>query len=89
MATSPAPLVAVYQLDDCLDVIRKARRESLVFPPYTVVHVTNYMPAIAHQGQEGIRVWVGEPGAEVREHYHTSLVDLRDHNSSAVASGLR
>ena len=76
MATSPAPLVAVYSSTDSLDVIRKARRESLVFPPYTVVQVTGYMLALAHRGQEGFRVWVVEPGGEVREHYYTSLVDM-------------
>ena len=57
-------------------MIRQVRRESLVFPPYAVVHVTGYMLALAHQGQEGFRVWVVEPGGEVREHYHTSQVDM-------------
>ena len=70
------PLVAVYSGTGSTDVIRQARRESLVFPPYAVVHVTGYMLALAHQGQEGFRVWVVEPGGEVREHYHTSLIDM-------------
>jgi hypothetical protein len=62
------PLVAVYSSTDSKDVIRQVRRESLVFPPYAVVHVTGYMLALAHQGQEGFRVWVVESGGEVREH---------------------
>jgi hypothetical protein len=70
------PLVAVYSSSNPTDVIRQARREGLVFPPYVVVHVTGYMLALAHQGQEGFRVWVIEPGGEVREHYYTSLTDM-------------
>ena len=70
------PLVAVYSSTNSTDVIRQARRDSLVFPPYAVVHVTGYMLALAHQGQEGFRVWVIEPGGEVREHYYTSLTDM-------------
>jgi len=70
------PLVAVYSSTSSTDVIRQARRESLVFPPFAVVHVTGYMLALAHQGQEGFRVWVIEPGGEVREHYYTSLTDM-------------
>ena len=46
------PLVAVYSSTSSTDVIRQARRESLVFPPFAVVHVTGYMLALAHQGQE-------------------------------------
>jgi hypothetical protein len=69
-------LAAVYSSTDSMDVIRRTRRESFVTPPYAVVHVTGYMLALAHQGQEGFRVWVVEPGGEVREHYHTSLVDV-------------
>jgi hypothetical protein len=34
------------------------------------------MLALAHQGQEGFRVWVVEPGGEVQEHYYTSLTDM-------------
>ena len=70
------PLVAVYSGTSSTDVIRQARRESFVFPPYVVVHVTGYMLALAHQGQEGFRVWVVEPGGAVQEHYHTSLIDM-------------
>ncbi len=70
------PLVAVYSATDPQDVIRQARRESLVFPPYAVVHVTGYMLALAHQGQEGFRFWVVEPGGEVAEQYLVSLVDM-------------
>jgi hypothetical protein len=29
-----------------------------------------------HQGQEGFRVWVSEPGGRVHEHYVVSLVDV-------------
>ena len=70
------PLVAVYSGTSSSDVIRQARRESLVFPPYAVVHVTGYMLALAHEGQEGFRVWVVEPGGQVQEHYYTSLVEM-------------
>jgi hypothetical protein len=70
------PLVAVYSSTSSKDVMRQARRESLVVPPYAVVHVTGYMRALSHQGQEGFRVWVVEPGGEVREHYYTSLTDM-------------
>jgi hypothetical protein len=70
------PLVAVYSSTDPVDVIHHVAQESSVFPPYAVVHVTGYMLALAHQGQEGFRVWVVEPGGEVREHYYTSLTDM-------------
>ena len=70
------PLVAVYSGAKSSDVIRQARREGLVFPPYAVVHVTGYMLALTHQGQEGFRVWVVEPGGQVQEHYYTSLTDM-------------
>jgi hypothetical protein len=70
------PLVAVYSSTDSMDVIHQVRRESLVVPPYAVVHVTGYMLALAHQGQEGFRVWVVEVGGEVQEHYYTSLTDM-------------
>jgi hypothetical protein len=70
------PLVAVYSSTDAMDVMHQARRESLVFPPYAVVHVTGYMLALAHQGQEGFRVWVVEPDGEMQEHYYTSLTDM-------------
>jgi|SRR5215203_6178238 len=69
------PLVAVYSSTDAMDVIHQVRRESLVFPPFILAHVTGYMLALAHQGQEGFRFWVIDPGGEVREHYHTSLID--------------
>jgi len=70
------PLVAVYSSTNFMDVIRQVGRESLVFPPYALVHVTGYMLALAHEGQEGFRVWVVEPGDEVREHYYTSYTDM-------------
>jgi hypothetical protein len=70
------PLVAVYSSTDSSDVIRQARRDGLVFPPYAVVHVTGYMLALAHQGQEGFRLWVVEPGGRVQEQYYVSLVDM-------------
>jgi hypothetical protein len=70
------PLVAVYSSSNPTDVIRQARREGLVFPPYVVVHVTGYMLALAHQGQEGFRVWVIEPDDQVAEQYVVSLVDM-------------
>lgn len=70
------PLVAIYSSTDAGDVGRQARREGLVFPPYAVVHVTGYMLALAHQGQEGFRVWVIEPEGMVHEHYVVSLVDM-------------
>jgi hypothetical protein len=70
------PLVAVYSSGSSSDVIRQTRRESLVSPPYVVVHVTGYMLALAHQGQEGFRVWVIEPGGHVVEHYVLSLIDM-------------
>jgi hypothetical protein len=73
---SAGPLVAVYVSTDANDVIRQARQEGLAFPPYAVVHVTGYMLALAHQGQEGFRVWVIEPGGGVHEHYIVSLVDM-------------
>jgi hypothetical protein len=70
------PLVGVYSGTSSSDVIRQARVESLVFPPYAVVHVTGYMLALAHEGQEGFRVWIVEPGGQVQEHYYTSLIDI-------------
>jgi hypothetical protein len=70
------PLVGVYGSSSPTDVIRQARRESLVFPPYVVVHVTGYMLALAHQGPEGFRVWVIEPGGHVVEQYVVSLLDM-------------
>ena len=70
------PLVGVYASSSAKDVIRQARREALVFPPYVVVHVTGYMLAVARQGQEGFRAWVIEPGGEVHEQYIVSLVDM-------------
>ena len=45
-------------------------------PPYVVVHVTGYMLALTHQGQEGFRVWVIEIGREIHEQYIMSLVDM-------------
>jgi len=70
------PLVAVYSSTSSKDVARQARREGFVFPPYAVVHVTGYMLALAHQGQEGFRVWVIEHGGTIHEHFFTSLVDM-------------
>jgi len=70
------PLVAVYSSTEATDVSRQVRREGMVFPPYTVVHVTGYMLALAHQGQEGFRVWVIESGDMVYEQYVVSLVDM-------------
>src|SRR5215204_3021445 len=69
-------LVAVYSSTDAEDVARQARLKDQVHPPYAVVHVTGYMLALAHQGQEGFRVWVVELGDEVREHYYTSYTDM-------------
>jgi hypothetical protein len=42
-----------------------------------VVHVTGYMLALAHEGQQGFRVWIVQ-GAEqeVREQYLSSLIDM-------------
>jgi hypothetical protein len=70
------PLVAVYSSTDPTDVIRQTSNENVVPPPYAVVHVTGYMLALAHQGQEGFRVWVVEPSGEVHEQYLVSLVDM-------------
>src|SRR3954469_11327372 len=69
-------LVAVYSSTDATDVSRQARRDGLVFPPYAVIHVTGYMLALAHQGQQGFRVWVIEPDHVVHEQYLVSVVDL-------------
>jgi hypothetical protein len=69
-------LAAVYTSTSSEDVIRQVRREDLVVPPFAVVHVTGYMLAMAHEGQEGFRVWVVEPGGEVQEQYVVSLVDM-------------
>jgi hypothetical protein len=69
-------LVAVYRSTDAMEVSRQAREEGLVSPPYVVVHVTGYMLAMAHQGQEGFRVWVTEPEGLVHEQYIVSLVDM-------------
>ena len=69
-------LVAVYSSTDATDVSRQVRLDGLVFPPYAVVHVTGYMLALAHQGQEGFRVWVIEPDGGVHEQYIVSVVDM-------------
>ena len=69
-------LVAVYSSTDATDVIRRARNDGLVSPPYVVIHVTGYMLALAHQGQEGFRVFVVEPDGGVHEQYIVSLVDM-------------
>jgi hypothetical protein len=69
-------LVAVYTATDPMDVSRQANQEAQVVPPYAVVHVTGYMLALAHQGQEGFRVWVVESGGRVHEQYVTSVVDM-------------
>ncbi len=69
-------LVAVYSSTDATDVIRQARLKGLVVPPYVVVHVTGYMLALTHQGQEGFRVWVIESDEATHEQYIISLVDM-------------
>ena len=69
-------LVAVYSSTDATDVSRRARNDGLVSPPYTVVHVTGYMLALSHQGQEGFRVLVVEPDGGAHEQYIVSLVDM-------------
>jgi hypothetical protein len=70
------PLVAVYTSTDPTDASRQAQQDGLVSPPYAVVHVTGYMLALAHQGQEGFRIWVVEPDSSVHEQYIVSLVDM-------------
>ena len=70
------PLVAVYSSTDPEDVRLHASQDATLRPPYAVVHVTGYMLALTHQGQEGFRVWVTEPGGRVYEHYVVSLVDV-------------
>ena len=69
-------LVAVYSSTDATDVSRQARLKGLVVPPYVVVHVTGYMLALTHQGQQGFRVWVTESDEVGYEQYITSLVDM-------------
>jgi hypothetical protein len=69
-------LVAVYRSTTAADVSRQVRLDGLVFPPYAVVHVTGYMLALAHQGQEGFRVWITEPEGGVHEQYVVSVVDM-------------
>src|SRR5262245_54237073 len=70
------PLVAVYTSTDPTDASLHARQKGLVSPPYAVVHVTGYMLALAHQGQEGFRIWVIEPDDAMHEQYVVSLVDM-------------
>ena len=69
-------LAAVYSSTDGADVSRQARLDGLVSPPFAVVHVTGYMLALAHQGQEGFRVWVFESESRVQEQYIVSLADM-------------
>jgi hypothetical protein len=69
-------LVAVYRSTDAAEVSQQARQDGLVWPPYAVVHVTGYMLALAHQGQEGFRVWVVESEDMIQEQYLVSLVDM-------------
>ncbi|HZN99086.1 MAG TPA: hypothetical protein VFB61_15235 [Gemmatimonadales bacterium] len=69
-------LVAVYSSTDASDVSRRARNDGLVSPPYAVVHVTGYMLALAHQGQEGFRVLVVEADGLLHEQYIVSVVDM-------------
>ena len=69
-------LVAVYSSTDATDVIRQARLKDSVPPPFVVVHVTGYMLALTHQGQEGFRVWVIESDETIHEQYIMSLVDM-------------
>jgi hypothetical protein len=68
-------LVAVYSSTEATEVIRQARLKDLV-PPFVVVHVTGYMLALTHQGQEGFRVWVIESDDAIHEQYIMSLVDM-------------
>jgi hypothetical protein len=70
------PLVAVYTSTDPSDAGRQAHEDGLVSAPYAVVHVTGYMLALAHQGQEGFRIWVVEADTQVQEQYIVSLVDM-------------
>jgi hypothetical protein len=70
------PLVAVYASNNAESVIRQVRHDDLVPPPYAVVHVTGYMLAVAHQGQEGFRIRIVEPDGEPHEQYIVSLVDM-------------
>ena len=70
------PLVAVYSSTDPQDVSSRVPSEGPVEPPFAVIHVTGYMLALAHQGQEGFRVWVVESGGTMHEHYVVSLVDM-------------
>ena len=69
-------LVGVYSSTEAADVSREARLKGLVVPPYVVVHVTGYMLALTHQGQEGFRVWVIESDEVTHEQYVMSLVDM-------------
>lgn len=69
-------LAGVYRSTDVADVTRQAHLDNLVFPPYAVVHVTGYMLALSHQGQEGFRVWVIERDGVIHEQYIVSLVDM-------------
>lgn len=69
-------LVAVYASTSSEEVVAEVRRQELAVPPFAVIHVTGYMLAMAHQGQDGFRVWVAEPGGEVHEQYIVSLVDM-------------
>jgi hypothetical protein len=69
-------LVGVFSSTDAADVSRHASLQGVVSPPYAVVHVTGYMLALAHQGQEGFRVWVTEPEGSVHEQYLVSLLDM-------------
>ncbi len=72
----PGPLVAVYTSTDPTDASRQAQEDGMVSAPYAVVHVSGYMLALAHQGQEGFRIWVVEPDTLVQEQYIVSLVDM-------------
>ena len=69
-------LVGVYSSTEAADVSREARLKGLVVPPFVVVHVTVYMLALTHQGQEGFRVWVIESDEVTHEQYVMSLVDM-------------
>jgi hypothetical protein len=69
-------LVAVYSSTDATDVSRQARLKDGAVPPYVVVHVTGYMLALTHQGQQGFRVWVVESDEFTHEQYIMSLVDM-------------
>jgi hypothetical protein len=70
------PLLAVYTSADPAEVTRQACERGLATPPFAVVHVTGYMLAMAHQGQEGFRFWVFESDGVAHEQYVVTLMDM-------------